>query len=494
VTEAVLAIDLGTSSIKALLVDQQGSVIARDRVAHSTFRPAPGAAEQAPDVWWANVRQIIDRLAAEHMRQVRISAISVTGQMHGLVLHDDLDQPLRSTITWQDRRSTATLPDLLDRLSLHHHARADSSIAPGYQVASWHWLSVNDPDLLRSTRRLLLPKDEIIFRLTGRHVTDPSDAVGTGLFDETTSGWDQSVMDAASIPANALPGIVPSGSVVGTVLPEVSAELGVQATTAVIIAGGDAAIAAFGAGVVRPDQSLLMLSTGCQVLQPLDRLPATLAHDSMCWPSANPARLPSWLRIAATLNGGNTIDWAHRALAHRSNDEERKARSRHDDPGPVFIPYLDGERAPVSAASGSGAFVGLSTRHDAGAMIQAVIDGVTLGVADIAERMSVEIGTDQPVLVGGGGVHNPRWLEAMARIFARPLDVIAEPDLSAWGAARSAATTFGWIDHVADPACWLPPVKRILPASSDPVAARERLASFRRTANAVASVAGDQRQ
>ncbi|MDQ3613843.1 MAG: FGGY family carbohydrate kinase, partial [Chloroflexota bacterium] len=126
---------------------------------------------------------------------------------------------------------------------------------------------------MRSTRRLLLPKDEINFRLTGRHVTDPSDAVGTGLFDVTTSGWDRAVIDAAGIPANSLPDIVPSGSVVGTVLPEVSAELGIQSNTAVIIAGGDAAVATFGASVVRTDQPLLMLSTGCQLLQPLDKPP-----------------------------------------------------------------------------------------------------------------------------------------------------------------------------------------------------------------------------
>ncbi len=487
-TEAILAIDLGTSSIKALLVDQRGAIVVRDRVPHTTLRPSTDAAEQDSDEWWANVHQIIGRLNAERSPQLRIAAISVTGQMHGLVLHDQQDQPLRNAITWQDRRSAATLPDLLERLPPGHHARADSSITAGYQVASWHWLCANDPKLTEGARRILLPKDEVIFRLTGRHVTDPSDAVGTGMFDVTTLEWDQAIINATGIPANALPDIVSSGSVVGTVLPGCAADLGLDARIPVIIAGGDAAVAAFGSGIVQPHQPLLMLSTGCQVLQPLERAPTTDSHEDVFWPSANTAGLPEWLRVGATLNGGNTIDWAHRTFAFASNDNEREPQSDSNNPDPVFIPYLDGERVPVSATSSSGAFVRLSSRHDGRAMTQAVIDGVTLGIAHLSEHMGVEIGSDQPIRVGGGGVQNNRWLESIACIFARPLDVIREPDLSAWGAARSAATTLGWIDPAADPDHWLAPLKRICPDRSDPTTAQERLASFRRIANGVVNL------
>lgn len=493
-TEAILAIDLGTSSIKALLLDRQGTVIARDRVPHATVRPTPDAAEQDPHKWWTNARQIIGRLAAAHSPQVRISAISVTGQMHGLVLHDQQNQPLRNAITWQDRRRAATLSDLLGRLPPDHHARADSSIAPGYQVASWHWLCANHAELAKRTRRILLPKDEIVFRLTGRHVTDPSDAVGTGLFDVTTSGWDLPVVEAARIPANSLPDIVPSGSVVGAMLPEIAADLGLEPRIPIIIAGGDAAVAAFGAGVVRPEQPLLMLSTGCQLLQPLDLLPSSPSHQDVFWPSAIPAGLPEWIRVGATLNGGITIDWAHRTFAAASHGNERESRSRSNEECPVFIPYLHGERAPVSATSGSGAFVGLASRHDVDGMLQAAIDGVTLGVADLSERVGIEIGIDQPLRVGGGGVRNHRWLEAIATIFARPLNVITEPGLSACGAARSAATTLGWIDPVAEPDCWLPRMVRISPDRSDPDAARARLETFRRIANGISNLTRDQQR
>ncbi len=494
-TEAVLAIDLGTSSIKALLVGRHGSILARERAPHTTFRPSPDAAEQDPTEWWTNARQLISRVTAESQHGVTISGISVTGQMHGLVVHDHKDQPFGNAITWQDGRSAATLPDLLNGLPADHPANADASIAPGYQVASWRWLSANNPDLPIRTERMLLPKDELIFRLTGHHVTDPSDAVGSGFFDVATGSWDEPIIDAAGIPPHSLPGIMPSGSIAGIILPEVAAQLALDPDIPVIIAGADAAVAAFGAGAVKADQALLMLSTGCQILQPVGQGTTSGQHDAAPWPSANPVGLSRWLRVGTTLNGGNTIDWAHRAFALPCAHDEFGELDQPEEPppsdrrGPVFVPYLDGERSPVSESRGSGGFIGLAAHHDSNVMTQAVIDGVTLGVADVYGRMGGNLGADEPLRVGGGGVHNRRWLDAISRTFARPLDIVSEPDLSAWGAARSAAAALGWIDPVSDPDCWLPTTERIAPSSTDPEVARSRLEAFRRIARATADLA-----
>lgn len=204
-SQAILALDLGTSSIKALLVDRQGTIISRGRVPHATLRPSATAAAQEPADWWANAQQIIAQLCKDTRGNVAVAAISVTGQMHGLVLHDRFDQLMGNAIIWQDGRAAATLPDLLDRLPADHSARPDAAISPGYQVASWHRLSQRDPELSGRTRRLLLPKDELIYRLTGRHVTDPSDAVGSGMFDVRVDDWDAAIIDAADVPPAVLP-------------------------------------------------------------------------------------------------------------------------------------------------------------------------------------------------------------------------------------------------------------------------------------------------
>lgn len=473
------------------MVDRDGSVIARERVPHPTMHPADGAAEQDPWEWWEHTLQIIARVTADTQGDVSLSAISVTGQMHGLVLRDGAGDPAGNAIIWQDRRSASTLPTLFERLPAAHPARNQQPIEPGYQVASWHWLCKSDPELALQTGRISSPKDELIYRLTGRHVTEQSDAIGAGLFDASTSRWDPKVAAAANIPLDRLPAIIRSGDVAGTVQPHVADELGLEFDVPVVIAGGDAAVAAFGAGIVQPSQPLLMLSSGCQVLQSCGDRCASPSSGTSIWPSANPPGLPRWLQVGTTRNGGNAIDWAHRVFTSASLEDELDDVSPSDARPPLFIPYLDGERAPVSASAAPGEFIGLSSHHDADVMIKAVTDGVTLGVADVHVRMGGDIGTATPLRVGGGGVRNRQWLNAISRIFSRPLDVISEPDLSAWGAARSAAATLGWIDPVRDPDSWLPPMKRITHQLRDPVSARRRLESFRRIAGTMASLCGN---
>ena len=490
-TELILALDLGTTSIKSVVVDRNGSVVDIDRNAHNTTRPINGVGEQDPGEWWSATRAIVSSVTARMEGQETIAAVAITGQMHGLVLRDNDDALLGNAITWQDQRSAGTLPNLLGRLPADHPARHGTTIAPGYLVASWHWLTQYDPDRAHRSERVSLPKDEIVYRLTGQHATDPSDAVGTGLFDVTTRDWDRVIADAAKLPLDFLPKIVPSGAVAGTIQPRAAAELGLKSGIPVIVAGGDAAAGAFGAGLTEPDQTLLMLSSGCQLLRPHTNRPAIQADGAFVWPSACPVGLPEWLEVGTTLNGGNAIDWASRTMYPDHLEEELDGKLDRDDelsPPPLFIPYLGGERAPISAEEASGAFLNLGPHHRSAGLIQAVAEGVTLAAADVYTRMGGQLGADQPLRVGGGGAQNRRWLNAISRIFAMPLDVMAVPDLSARGAARIAATTLGWFDPVADPGCWLPEIETIPAPPVNPEAAHSRLESFRTIASGVTAL------
>ena len=467
VTDTVLAIDLGTSASKLLAVDRSGSIIGRERIPHETHRPAPNAAEQSPDTWWRNLRRGIARLLANIPAGASIAGIGVTGQMHGLVVHSDGGQALRPAITWQDRRSLTTLPGLLDGPS----GMAAAAISPGIQAASWHWLTQSEPELAARAHRILLPKDEIVYRLTGSYVTDPSDAIGTGWFDPATRGWAAAIVEAAGARLDHLPPILPAGSIAGSLTGTAAADLGLPAGVPVVVAGGDAAAGAFGAGATNPATPLLMLSTGCQVLQPSNTRPG-----SNGWPSANPPGMPEWLRVATTLNGGNLVSWARATFGD-------PADTRHDDL--TFLPYLAGERSDELSSDAAGAFIGLRAHHDRPAMARAAIQGVTLAAADAFERTDGVIGGDAPMLVGGGGVQDDAWLASVARVFGRPLHVIAEPDLSAWGAARSTATALDWIDPAGDPGCWLPDQRPFLPDRKDVDAAPDRLRAFQRISRRV---------
>lgn len=233
-----------------------------------------------------------------------------------------------------------------------------------------------------------------------------------------------------------------------------------------------------------------MLSTGCQILSPVNAPPADRDCDDMVWPSANPAGLARWLRVGTTLNGGNAIDWALRVFA---DDVAQVPNVAHDirSNGDVFISWLDGMGAPISRPDVSEGFIGPLSHHGADELIQAVIDGVTLGIADVYQRMFGSLDAELPLRVGGGGVRNRRWLESIAHIFDRPLAVADEPDLSAWGAARSAASTLGWFDPVAEPSLWMPHFERIAPERRHVDAARSRFESFRRSASGAADLSLD---
>lgn len=458
-TEALLAIDLGTSSTKLLAVGRDGIVIDRRRLPHRTSRPDPNAAEQDPAEWWSNLVAGVASLNEALPTGTRIAGIGVTGQMHGLVILDAIGNMLHPAITWEDRRCAATLPALLDRLPASHPA-----IAAGYQAASWHWLAETEPDIAAQASHLLLPKDEIVYRLAGRRVSDPSDAIGTGWYRGETGGWDADVVDTAGARVEMLPEIVPAGSVAGALTGEAAAALGLEPGIPVVTAGGDAAVAAFGAGATDPATPLIMLSTGCQALQPSASMPA---RDG--WPSANPPGLPRWLRVATTLNGGNVVGWARRMFGEPAPCPDSEL---------TFLPYLAGERSATLAGNAAGAFIGLRERHDRAEMARAAIDGVSLALADAFERAGGEIGIDAPVLAGGGGARDEAWLQSLAHALARPVQAVAEPDLSAWGAARTAATALGWIDPVAAPTTWRPETRTVTPNTS-PDDAISRLDRFR---------------
>jgi xylulokinase len=447
VTDAVLAIDLGTSATKLLAVSPDGAAIARSRLPHRTSRPEADAAEQNPAEWWDNLVAGIVALREALPGASRIAGIGVTGQMHGLVIHDKSGDMLRPAITWEDRRASATLPALLERLPNDHPA-----IVAGYQAASWHWLTETEPEIATRAAHLRLPKDEIVYRLTGRHVTDPSDAVGTGWYRAESGDWDADIVSAAGARANMLPNIVPAGSVAGPLTREAADALGLDPDIPVVIAGADAAVAAFGAGATDPGTPLIMLSTGCQALQPSETRPK---RDG--WPSASPPGLSAWLRVATTLNGGNVVGWARETFGEPAPRADAEL---------VFLPYLAGERSATLAGDASGAFIGLRGRHGRAELARAAIDGVSLALADAFERAGGEIGVDPPVLAGGGGTRDRVWLQSLADALARPVEAVTEPDLSAWGAARSAATALRWIDPAATPNAWRPETRAVAPGSS----------------------------
>lgn len=444
----VLALDLGTSSLKALAVNRDGAIVASATGGYPTARPETGAAEQVPRDWQAAT---IAAIAALPQEQFQVAALAVTGQMHGTVLLGADSEPLAPAIIWSDQRSAADAVALNAVAGGQLRTVAGSAAASGFQAATIRWLRREHPDLWDATQRVLLPKDELIAWLTGEAATDASDAAGAWLLDSERGTWSPELCAAAGVDRGQLPPVVRPGTVVGTLLPEIAARIGgLPAGIPVVTGGGDAPCGALGAGIVGPDDALIMLSTGAQVIRPATSYapPGDALH---LWPAALPAA-GTWNRMGATLNAGVAIEWLKRLAGER--DIERLAAAASDPSPPLFLPWLTGERDPAIGAGARAAFLGLTAAHTPADLAWATLEGIAFSLVPTFAHVC---GSSEPparVLIAGGGSR----LATLVRLLATALDTSLIPcemaDLTALGAAMLGAHALGWLALPADAAAW----------------------------------------
>lgn len=412
-----LAIDLGTSAVKLLRADATLRILSADRVPQATIDV---------DAWIDCLRQNIQA----HGDGGAIERIAITGQMHGLVTLED--DGYGQGIPWTDQRGTDVLPDLLGNLDPAHITRIGGSLASGFQAVSLAWMRVYEPGRWTRIRQVMSPKDALIHALTGAHVTDPSDAAGTGMLDIKSRDWSDEMLDAIGIPHAWLPRIVPSGSEIGTIRPQLAPSLGLRRGTPVIIAGGDAAVGAAGAGVTRAGDALVLLSSGAQVLLPSPEYDPDPAGRWYTWPAAVPggAGFAPYLRAGTLLNAGSTVSWLRDILYDREGIAPEPTRL-------IALPHLIGARDEPLAR---GAILGLRPGTTGAEIRRAMLEGVAFGLRRVLEMMT---GGDMParVLLGGGGAAIEAWPGIIANVLGIPVARIATTELSARGAAALASGT-----------------------------------------------------
>ncbi len=486
---AVLAIDLGTSSVKTLIVDLRGEIIGRGGATYPTQHPSPGFDEQEVDDW-LEATITATSAARRFAPDVDIHAVSVTGQMHGTVLLDEQNQPLGRAIVWSDLRAADDLDALERAMPSDLRSRIGGPLATGYQIASLHWLRQHRRREWSRIRKVLLPKDALVLLLTGIAATDPSDAASTGLLDAKTGQWDTAILDEMGINPDWLPPILPSGTPIIPLASDAAEALGIPAGIPVVVAGGDAPVAAVGAGVTSGRSALVVLSTGAQILRPT----ATYAPDPAgrwhTWPAAVPGGggAESWNRVGAVLNAGRAVSWVHGLIGGSGTVRELVDTATLAPPGAdglLFLPYLAGERSPILDPHARGAFIGLTGRHGPAHLMRAVLEGVTFSIADAMECFSREETPLAVIHLGGGGSSAPVWRQIVADTIDAPIQTSDLTDTSAFGAARIAAHTLGWITLPEDRE-WLPRRTAVVTPDRERVALyREILPIYRKLVDAV---------
>jgi xylulokinase len=412
-----VGLDVGTTAVKAVAVSAAGEIVARAERGYELSMPRPGWAEQDPDDW---VRAAADALAA---LDVEPAGLGLSGQMHGLVALGGDERPLRPALLWNDQRSAAECRELEERVGLGRLVAATGNRAlTGFTAPKLLWMRKHEPETYALIRRVLLPKDYVRLRLTGEHATDVADASGTLLFDVAQRRWSGEILDALEIPPEWLPRALES--------PQVSGDWnGVP----VAAGAGDQAAAALGVGVAGPGALSVVLGTSGVVFAALDAYAADPEARAHVFCHALPG---TWHAMGVTLSAAGSLRWLRDIVGESYDELVREAgRWPAGSEGLLFAPYLAGERTPHADANARGAFVGLSLRHDRGALVRAVLEGVAFGLRDSLELLRGLGVRPEAARLSGGGARSRLWLEIVASVLGLPVELTADEEGSAYGAA-----------------------------------------------------------
>jgi xylulokinase len=417
----LVGLDVGTTGVKALTVSPEGDVLAQIEEAYPLSTPQPGWAEQDPEDWWRAAESALGKLAVANL-----AGIGLAGQMHGLVVLDERERVLRPAILWNDQRTGAECAEIEERLGLRRLVQLTGNRAlPGFTAPKLLWLRRHEPEVYERIAHVLLPKDYVRLRLTGERAIDATDASGTLLFDVAGRRWSDEVLAALEIPSEWLPRVVESPVMAGHTSDGVTVAAG----------AGDQAAGALGVGVDRPGPFSVVLGTSGVVFAALEDFAADPEGRLHSFCHAVPG---AWHAMGVMLSAAGSLRWFRDAAAPGESFETLVAGAEPWPPGAeglFFLPYLAGERTPHADPDARGAFVGLSLRHDRGALVRAVLEGVAYGLRDSLELLQ-ELGVEPQVgRVSGGGARSDLWVRIVASVLELPLERAVVEEGAAYGAA-----------------------------------------------------------
>ena len=439
----LLGLDVGTSGAKAVLIADDGRVLATATEEYPLSTPQPLWSEQDPADWWWGSQTALRRVVSESgVAANEIVGLGLTGQMHGAVFLDAQDAVIRPALLWNDGRTQAQCDEITklvggDRLI----EIAGNPALTGFQAPKLLWLREHEPERYAQVRRLLLPKDYIRLKLTGEYASDASDAAGTLLLDLKRRDWSETILSALEIPREWLPQVYEGPQVTGQLRAEVAEALGLPAGLPVVAGGGDNAAAAIGTGIIREGVISASIGTSGVLFAHSDTIrldPQGRLH-SFCHAAPDAYHL-----MAVTLSAGGSFQWLRNTLREIAgaepplNYDRLVALAEQTPPGAeglLFLPYLSGERTPHRDPLARGAFIGLTQRHTLGHMVRAVMEGVVFSLRDGQEIMA-ELGLPlNEVRAIGGGARSAVWRQIQADILGTPIVTMRAEEGPAFGAA-----------------------------------------------------------
>jgi xylulokinase len=454
-----IGLDIGTSGLKAVAVDETGQVVADAEASYPLLTPRPGWSEQEPEAWWDATRQALRELTGSLGGYREPVAVGLSGQMHGMVALDGSGGVVRPALLWNDQRTGEAVRSIEKAVPRGEMIeRTGNPAITGFQLAKVVWLKHVEPASFARTRQVLFPKDFVGYRLTGELYAEPSDASGSNAFNLHARAWDADILQALDLDPRLWPQVVPSRSVVGRLLPEAAAELGLPAGLEVVAGAGDNAAAAYGMGLGRhaPELGSVSLGTSGVVFAPQSE------------PEADPhGRVHLFCHadggfhlLGVTLSAAGSLRWFRDTFSPGRSFAELVELAADIEPGAggvTFKPYLAGERTPHLDPALRGSFHGLSLASGMPDLVRAVLEGVAFSLRDALEVMKPLARIERALLIGGGG-RSGFWARLLADVLELPLGLSTAAHGPAYGAARLALETAGFeVARAGGDARWIEP-------------------------------------
>ncbi|MCE0844603.1 xylulokinase [Buttiauxella sp. A2-C1_F] len=430
-----IGIDLGTSGVKAILLNEQGDVLASQTETLKVSRPHPLWSEQDPEHWWQATDRAMKALGEQHSLQ-GVKALGIAGQMHGATLLDKQQKVLRPAILWNDGRCSEECA-LLEAAVPESREITGNLMMPGFTAPKLLWVQRHEPEIFAQIDKVLLPKDYLRLRMTGVFASDMSDAAGTMWLDVAKRDWSDKMLDACQLNRQQMPGLYEGSEITGTLKEDVAKAWNMSAVP-VVAGGGDNAAGAVGVGMMDVGQAMLSLGTSGVYFAVSDGFrskPESAVH-SFC--HALPNR---WHLMSVMLSAASCLDWAAKLTGLGTVPALLAAAEKADEEaGDIwFLPYLSGERTPHNNPQAKGVFFGLTHQHGPAELARAVLEGVGYALADGMDVVHSCGVTPQSVTLIGGGARSPYWRQILADISGQTLDYRTGGDIGpALGAARLA--------------------------------------------------------
>ena len=472
-----LGLDLGTSGLKGILIDDEQSVVADATAPLSVSRPQSGWSEQNPKEWIVAAEAVFDALASSTDLSA-VAAIGLSGQMHGATLLGLGDEVLRPCMLWNDTRSHRQAAEMDADPSWRDIS--GNIVFPGFTAPKVAWVADEEAEIFGRVSKVLLPKDYLRLWLTGDHVAEMSDAAGTGWLDTGARDWSDTLLAKSNLARSAMPRLVEGSDVSGTLRPDLAKRWGLGKAVPIAGGGGDNAASAIGMGVVSRGQAFVSLGTSGVLFAATPKYapaPATAVH-TFCH-----AVPDTWHQMGVILAATDALNWLAGLFEHAPKELTADLGNVTAPGTTLFLPYLGGERTPHNSATARGAFVGLEHATDKSALVKAVLEGVCFALCDCRDALAAT-GThiDTLVAVGGGSKSN-YWVRALATALGLPVSLPKAADLgAAFGAARLAIMAATGDLSVAHP----PEILQTLEPETDLISAfANKHAQYRKAANAV---------